>query len=167
MESRAHFLQIKQLSDIASSTRTPEASIAQFVGNPEPPAHGESINAAPAIVDRSISSTTYHQYYFQDLPISVNITPSTVSCTLLAGNVDCSFDLEDVEHGHLEICYATDDKSRPEVLRMDIRQLSLASSTTLRCENGSNTLSFNLHDAKQHELRITLTWTDGMGSGGI
>lgn len=164
MESRAHILQLVQTSSIATSSIGPKASDTLLAANPRLYTQPKSRDKLHDNGDVRILCTLY---YLQDLPISVDITPSTVSCTLLAGNVDYCFDIEDVAHGRLEIGYATDDEPRPEVLRVDIRQLSLESSTTVRCKNGFNTLSFNLHDAKQHELRITLTWITGEGGRGI
>ena len=147
MESRAHILQIAT-SSLASSVAGTVKPGELTVGSPSPP---ESVQGREFFVSRL--------YYFQDLPIELMITSATTSCILLAGQTDYIFDVTDIEYGQLMIEHV-DSKVTIENSRFDVRELSQQVAEKLQTQAGARFLSFTVHDSGNHELLITLKWTD-------
>lgn len=154
MESRAHILQIVQRSEIASSVASPAASQPRLIKGREIQMPG--IDSVASALSLTGDKTTTTLYYFQDLPISVKILVGTISCTLLVGKVDYVFDLSEVDIGQLLVSECSRDETIPDELRVDIRNLS--SSPHYLNGGASQNITFYLHDAEKHELRVSLTW---------
>lgn len=152
MESRAHILQVVQGSEIASSLPSPAPSEARLVGTRIQTPMIDTVVSAPRLTLDQFSSSLY---YFQDLPVTVNISPNTVSCTLLAGKVDYIFDLEEIQRGQLLVNEWNErdrDSGHP---RVNVRELSV-SQECLRTHEQNVTLY--VHDAERCGLRVSMTW---------
>lgn len=155
IESRVHILQVVQSSEIASSLASPARSDQQIVTRPgiRIPTI-DSVDSAVSLPLTTISSTLY---YFQDLPVIVDILPNTMSCILLVGNVDYIFDLSEVEIGRLLVSECTEAEAVLEDMRVDVRELS-SSPKHLKVETTSQNITFHVHDAQKHELQFIMTW---------
>lgn len=99
MESRAHIL-LEERSETASSVLSPTPSVPRLVGTGIQMPMIDSVISTPNL---TLGQAISPLYYFQDLPITLNISPSTVSCTLLAGDVDYIFDLGEIQSGQLVV----------------------------------------------------------------
>jgi hypothetical protein len=148
VESRAHILQIAQRSETASSLASPAISEPQLGDNTR-------ILVPKGGSDPSTAISTL--YYCQDLPITLKILPSTISCTLLVGKVDYIFDLEEIEAGQLRVSECTGADIVPGGMRVNVRSLS-SSSHYLKNGATSHNVTFHVHDAENHELRVSMTW---------
>jgi hypothetical protein len=97
-------------------------------------------------------------YYLQDLPITINVSPCTSSCTLLCGKVDYIFDLEEVQQGQLLITTVEEKGEDAGHRRVDVRQLVSSSPLTICSEENSQSFSISTHDADKHEIYMTFIW---------
>ena len=99
-----------------------------------------------------------HQTYVAvDLPIKIQVTSLTISCSFQMDENDYLFDLQDIESGVLSIESSpllphSDEKT------IDIRGRTLESPLIL-ASNDDASLEFHLYDAGVHALRITIKWT--------
>ncbi|TAQ84287.1 hypothetical protein B7494_g7392 [Chlorociboria aeruginascens] len=94
-----------------------------------------------------------------DLPIIKIIRPSTISCILLVAKVSYIFYLGEVEDGQLVI--TADEKAISDDLQIfDVRKLSANSPTVVRNDNKHPSLQFQVHDARDYGLQITVMWND-------
>jgi hypothetical protein len=97
-------------------------------------------------------------YYLQDLPITINVSPCTSSCTLLCGEVDYIFDLQEVQQGQLLITTVEEKGEDAGHPRVDVRQLVSSSPLTICSEENSQSFSVSTHDADKHEIYMTFIW---------
>jgi hypothetical protein len=152
IESRAHLLQVTHGSPLASSLQSPVNSMLQLQG-------GRRTTICPIPETTSIFSplaTTF--YHLQDLPIAVDIVPSTISCILLVGKVDYIFDLADVRGGQLQISEWLEIEDESAHRSIDVRQLQTDKERHIVKDVEMETVVFNVHDAGNLTLQIVMTW---------
>ncbi|TVY49255.1 hypothetical protein LOCC1_G000808 [Lachnellula occidentalis] len=166
MESRAHVLLLEQRSSIAASAST----VTSISGVPRTPSLLAVRMSSSA---SSSSSTTVQQigtavaahpsiYQLEDLPVTIDISPSTTFCELTAGLVSYFFDFEDIATTGM-LCIADNPRSAEQQRgekRVDVNTtgLSFDSSVCIQAEPGSRHLAFIVHADGRHELGVSVTW---------
>ena len=155
IESRAHLRQIVPVSDTASSL--PSSVLFE-------PKFGQSTDIP---MDTTVFVTTSESsmltqlvpsfHYLQDLPIALDILPTTISCTLFVGQVHYIFDVKDVKQGSLLVSECSEEEEIPKDRRVDVRNLSSSEEQVL--DTGTSTrIMFQVHDAGEHMLRVDMSW---------
>ena len=156
-ESRAHLLVLPHGTALTSPTGSIFSAVTSRAAETNRSVGLQNLSVSLLAVNsiRSVS-TTRSNYYFQDLPIKINISASTTCCILLVGQVDYIFDLEEVKSSELLISEVEKDQVSSESPRIDIRELS--SSYERRIESGISpqAVTFCVHDAEKYELRVTM-----------
>jgi hypothetical protein len=119
-------------------------------------ARGQSAVPSPANSSTTVSSAVYD---FRNLPISLSISASTLSFTLLFGEVVYIFELEEARGSHLLISKGGEGQTDAESSRINVRELSSSLETCVEGWPASSSVTFYFHDANRYELRVCLTST--------
>jgi len=158
MESRAHILQLVLDSSPPSSVASSDATVTQA---PHSPALEVRNSPLPVLQETEAAQPTEVRstllFYLDDLPISVDIVPSMLSCAVLVGKVDYIFDLEEAESGRLLIDEAVGVHDDPSELRFNVRNLPNSSELNI-AGSGAHMLNLLAHDAERYPLRFSFIW---------
>lgn len=163
MESRAHVLLLEQTSSIAASTVSTISDVPRI---PSPLAVRMSSSSASSssstIIPQNGKAAASHPsiYRLEDLPVTIDISPSTKFCELTAGIVSYLFDFEDI--ATTGMLYITDNprsaEEHLEEMRVDTAGLSFDSSVCIQAKPDSRHLTFIVHAGGHHELGVSVTW---------
>jgi hypothetical protein len=157
IQSRAHLLCVE-----SSSTEPSAVGSKLLQSSLDIISHREKMSLSPLLMNSSSRMTQHTLYYFQDLPITIDVVPSTLSCTLLCGAIDYIFDLEEVQRGQLMISEASAraGETAQECLRVDIQKLTSAPIEISSNNDGLQCLSIVVYDKDngKHEIYMTFTW---------
>ncbi|TVY18376.1 hypothetical protein LARI1_G003946 [Lachnellula arida] len=162
MESRAHVLLLEQASSIAASTVT---TISDVPRTPSPLVvrmSSSALSSSSTIVPQNEKAAASHPsiYQLEDLPVTIDISPSTKFCELTAGIVSYLFDFEDIATtGWLYITHSPRSAERyRKEKRVNTTGLSFDSSVCIQAKPHARRLMFIVHADGHHELGVYVTW---------
>lgn len=151
IQSRAHLLLVETSSTEPSvlGSQLPQSSL--DISN------RQKMSLSPLLANSNSRITQHTLYYFEDLPITITVVPSTLSCTLLCGAIDYIFDLEEVQRGQVMISQAITGvgETGPEYLPVDIQQLT---SVPIEISGKDGCLSILVYDKDKHGIYMSFTW---------
>lgn len=155
IQSRAFILQVESSSN-ASSIVSSQLTQKRLSANQA--VNLQKVSPMPSLGGHSDSIETHKSLCnLRDLPITIRILPSTLSCTLLCEEVCYIFDLEEVQQGQL-LVQTPSTETEAGYQRVDVRQLTMSLPMRISSKETHGSISFSVHDANKHEIYMTFIW---------